>query len=248
MRDRRNPACRMNAVDHLFGRRAVPWHEGRPAGRQPATRRRRSWSGHGPPRPGHARSTAGRPTIDGSSIAGFRIASASSTMPCSAQPLDDLAQPVDAHAPLLDQKRREHRRRDVDEVAQCVHVDAVEHGRHFDAGDELDAGGATGGRGGRAAGHRIVIGDAQHHDARRRCAGHELGRRAAAVGCGGMGVEIDQRADLAPDAPVRRVRVRGRWRSVSARYSRISRSRCSRSSSANSRKICLPCESSKRSP
>ena len=110
------------------------------------------------------------------------------------------------HAPLLDQKRRERRRRDVDEVAKHVHVDTVEH-RHFDARDELDAGGATGGSRRLAAGDRIVIGDAEHGDARRRGSGHELGRRAAAVGCGGMGVEID-RADLAPDAAVRRVR----WR------------------------------------
>ena len=67
---------------------------------------------------------------------------------------------------------------------------------------------ATGGGRGRAAGDGIVIGDAEHRDARRRGAGDELGRSAAAVGGGGMGVEIDQRADLAPDAPVRRVR----WR------------------------------------
>ena len=69
-------------------------------------------------------------------------------------------------------------------------------------------GGPTGGGRGRAAGDGIVIGDAEDRDAGGRGAGDELGRSAAAVGCGGMGVEIDQRADLAPDAPVRRVR----WR------------------------------------
>src|SRR5207248_2363333 len=37
-------------------------------------------------------------------------------------------------------------------------------------------------------------------------------------------------------------------RSRSSRYSRINRSRCVRSSSANSRKICFPSESSNRSP
>ena len=48
------------------------------------------------------------------------------------------------------------------------------------------------------------------------------------------------------DAP-RRAGFRA-WRSRRARYSRISRSRCVRSSSANSRNTCLPSESSNRSP
>ena len=43
-------------------------------------------------------------------------------------------------------------------------------------------------------------------------------------------------------------RARRPWRATRLRYSRISRSRCSRSSSANSRKMRLPSDSSKRSP
>src|SRR5205814_1925228 len=77
-------------------------------------------------------------------------------------------------------------------------------------------------------------------------------RRTTAVGGGGVEVEVDNhRADARcePVEPGRGSAFRLRpCRLTSARYSRTSRSRCSRSSSANSRKICLPSESSKRSP
>ena len=75
-------------------------------------------------------------------------------------------------------------------------------------------------------------------------------RREAPVGTGGVHVQVDHdgedcesrgRPEVVPPAAVR-----SRW--TSARYSRTSRSRCSFSSSANSRKMRLPSESSNRSP
>ena len=62
--------------------------------------------------------------------------------------------------------------------------------------NSMPARGAGRGRG-VAAGDRVVVGDAQHGDAGRGRARDELRRRAAAVGRGGVGVEIDQRADCA---------------------------------------------------
>ena len=62
-----------------------------------------------------------------------------------------------------------------------------------------------------------------------------------------MEVEVDHRA-LAREVEAGATARCRPWRFTSARYSRISRSRCSRSSSANSRKICLPSDSSNCSP
>ena len=147
---------------------------------------------------------------------------------------------------LLGQKRSQDRRLDMDEVAERVDVEAVPDRGDFDARDELDSGG--GACSGRDAARRdgVVVGDAQHVDARRFRTRDEIGRRQSAVGRGRVCVEIDQCADFARDAVFRGGR--GRWRSLMARYWRINRSRCARSSSANSRKICLPSESSNRSP
>ena len=96
---------------------------------------------------------------------------------------------------------------------------------------------------------------------RRRHAGgvharDELRGAAPAVGRGRVQVQVDHvdgrsfAGHARPRPPSRRACAFGRAcrRVMSARYSRISRSRCSRSSSANSRKICLPSESSNRSP
>ena len=71
-------------------------------------------------------------------------------------------------------------------------------------GDELDAGGGAGGGGRVAAGDRVVIGDAQHRDAGRGRARDELGRRAAAVGGGRVGVKIDHRRATPAARAVRR--------------------------------------------
>ncbi len=162
------------------------------------------------------------------------------------QPLDDLPHPIEAAAALFDQKRVERLAMPIDEIAQDVDVHAVTDRGDFDARHELDAGGGAGLGGGVAAGHRVVVGHGEHRDAGSGRARHELRRRASAVGRRRVGVEIDHRADARPGRAARR---RGRrCRSRSARYSRTSSSWWARSSSANSRKTCLPSESSKRSP
>jgi len=76
---------------------------------------------------------------------------------------------------------------------------------------------------------------------------NEVGRAQSSVGCCSVRVEIDQEPDLAR----RTLRCSARRRPCRSRralYSRMRSSRCARSSSANSRKICLPSESSNRSP
>jgi hypothetical protein len=60
-------------------------------------------------------------------------------------------------------------------------VAAVHGRRDLDAGHELESTGGTSGRGFPAGSKRIVICETQHGDARRRCPGDELGRRAPAV-------------------------------------------------------------------
>ena len=173
-------------------------------------------------------------------------------MPRPASRVDHCADAIDPRCAAAPRETpRSAGDRDVDEVAEHVHVDAVADRGDLDAGDELDAGGRARCGGRLARGDRIVIGDAQHRDAGRRRARDELGRRAATVRRRGVGVKVDQRGRLrrvAARAPVRRGAAAAPGASASAWYSRISRSRCARSSSANSRKICLPSESSKRSP
>jgi len=113
---------------------------------------------------------------------------------------------LDPGAPLIGQKRGQVRGIEVDEVAKCVDVNAVTHGGRLDPRHELDACGPAANGSRSAAGDGIVIGDAEHLDARRHRPRHELGRRTEAIGRRGMSMEIDQRDDLARAAPA----VRGR--------------------------------------
>ena len=139
----------------------------------------------------------------------------------------------------------EHRR--VDEIAEDVDVALFEHRRDLDAGHEGDAAGRAGRSRLGATADGVVIGHAEHGDAVSGGTVDECRRREPAVRGSGMGVEIDQLTVRAAGAG-RASGLRSPSRSRSARYSLISMSRCSRSSSANSRKIFLPSESSKRSP
>ena len=112
---------------------------------------------------------------------------------------------------------RRRRRLHVDEVPEHVHVRAFDDRRDLDAGHQLDPSRRGRRRRGLTAGHRVVVGDAQHGDAGRRRARDELRRRAPAVRRGGVGVEIDQRGALT-DATFFGLR-RAPRRSRSARYS-----------------------------
>src|SRR5437764_677528 len=129
----------------------------------------------------------------------------------------------------------------VEEIAEHVNVEIVDDRGDLDSWRELDASDIARLLCWRTPRNRVVVGDTQNLDARRDGASHELGRRAPAIGCGCMRVKVDQRTERTCEG-------RPPWRSRSLRYSRMSSSRCTRSSSANSRKICLPSESSKRSP
>ena len=146
------------------------------------------------------------------------------------------------------EKARQPRAFRVDEVAEDVHVAALVHGGDFDAVNEGDPRTVCSLPHLREAGDRVVVGDAHHRDPRVGDACDQVGRGEPSVRRGCVEVKIDQR-----DAACRALAgfawgLRLVWRRSRARYSRISISRCSRSSSANSRKICLPSESSKRSP
>ena len=171
-----------------------------------------------------------------------------------AEPVADFMRAPHAVRALAREKLGEHHRARIDEVPEHVHVPCVENRRHLDAGHHGHAGrGACSGRGGNPRG-RVVIGHAEHADAGRHGALDERRRGELAVGSRGMGVEIDH----ARGPGRRRARRAGgafglaagrfRPRASSARHSRISSSRCWRSSSANSRNTCLPSESSNRSP
>ena len=220
------------------------------------------------PPPTSARAIQGRPDrlrriVDAPAA---RIASASSSMPCVASRSTISRDAIDAALALLGEERLERRRRGVDEVAEHVDVHAVGDGRDLDAGDELDAG-ARAGRGGRGAtaADRVVIGDDRARSRQPAWRAPRVPpacsvRRRRSCGCEdrSRGTRrfarqvLARRSGRLPD-PIARacsgraLRLAPR-RSRSARYSPISRSRCARSSSANSRKICLPSESSNRSP
>ena len=248
MRHRGDPLRLVNLAQHVHGRGADAFDERRTPARQPAIER----LGDGRHVPtGNQRARDPRPAGRLAVVVGARaqhgLGVEMDSMP--RQTLDDAAQAIDAHAARLGEKHAERRGGRIEEVAEDVHVGAVNDRGDLDAGHELDAG--LGARGGdrRAGGRGVVVGDAQHLDAGRRRTGDELARRAPSIGRSRVGVEIDQRRDFAAAGRgVRAVRVRRPWRARSARYSLMRRSRCSRSSSANSRKICLPSESSKRSP
>ena len=85
----------------------------------------------------------------------------------------------------------------VDEIAEHVDVRAIENRRHLDARHEANAGVRTGGGRLVAAGHRIVIGDAENGDAGLGGARDELARRAPAVRRRRVRVEVDHRAERA---------------------------------------------------
>ena len=123
-----------------FRRRRRPAAARTPAGRAPASDRTpRCVSATWPPATS-ARAIHGRPAdLPGSSSAGCRIASASSAMPSAASCVDHLPDAIDALTALLREKRQQARRTHVDEVAEHVHVGAVDDRGDFDAGDELDA-------------------------------------------------------------------------------------------------------------
>ena len=168
-----------------------------------------------------------------------------------AQPVGDFAEATEPIGPLSGEKGGHDAVLRIDEIRQQVHVAVLLDGGNLDPCDQPEA---QPGRGAAClgdAGERIVIGDADGREPRARGARDERSGRQGAVGGGGVKVEIDQ--DAAADCR-RGLRLGGlpgrlrRWRSTSARYSRMRRPRCARSSSANSRKICLPSESSNFSP
>ena len=246
----------VDACDDVLGRRAFPRDERR-AARATATSRTPRSMICDVPAATSARAIHGRPTDVGRIVerrpAGSRRRRGA--MPCAGEPSDHVANAIDALLRAASTRNAcSAGRSRIDEIAEHVDVGLVADRGDLDAGDELDAGGRARGGGRVAAGHGVVVGDAQHGDAGRRRARDQLRRRAAAVGRGRVGVEIDQRRDATAARTLGLARRRARrWplalsRSRSARYSRISRSRCARSSSANSRKICLPSESSNRSP
>ena len=206
MRQRRDAARLVNALDDFFGRRAPPRDERRPAARKPALERlvggldvsARDQRARDPRPPGRYPRIVDRRLQNGVGVEPDAEAG---------ELVDHLPHAIDALAALLGEKRLQRRRRGVDEVAEHVDVGRVADRRDLDARHELDAGGAHAAAAASPAGDRVVVGDAQHGDAGRRRARDELGRRAAAVGRGGVGVEIDHRADLRARAP--RCRRRG---------------------------------------
>ena len=72
-----------------------------------------------------------------------------------------------------------------------MEVAPLGHGADLDARDDLDADAPRRRVGLGDAGDRVVIGDADDGQARGVRGAHELGRREAAVGGGGVKVEID---------------------------------------------------------
>ena len=159
--------------------------------------------------------------------------------------------------PILALRREELRRSaaivGIDEVAEHVDVAAALDRGDLDPGDEPHAVRAAAAAASASPADGVVIGDADRGEPGARRPARPAPPASAAVGGGRMEVEIDHRAS----AGSRRARggLASRvvwplrcWRSTSERYSRISSSRCARSSSANSRKICLPSESSNFSP
>ncbi|MGC4086115.1 MAG: hypothetical protein QM736_29335 [Vicinamibacterales bacterium] len=73
-----------------------------------------------------------------------------------------------------------------------VHVALIGDRRHLDAGHERDSARGTRVPSGVAAGDGVVIGEAENRDTSSRRTVHQFLRRALAVGCGGVRVQIDQ--------------------------------------------------------
>ena len=161
---------------------------------------------------------------------------------------------------LILKELRERGVRGIDEIAEHVNVASQVDGGDLDAIDERHVGrlGGTARLGQR--GDRVVIGHTHDPNPGGGRTTNQLGGCEPPVRRGGVKVEVDhwtprlngtQRAgkrDGSSPSLTSFALAGPPCRRKSARYSRISISRWSRSSSANSRKICLPSESSKRSP
>ena len=115
------------------------------------------------------------------------------TQPEPGQAGDHPADAVEPPLPLLGQEHAEGRGPWIDEIAEDMNVGFIADGGDLDARDEFDVRRFARPGGRLAAGHRIVIRDAQHRDARRGRARDELGRSAAAVRRRGVRMKIDQR-------------------------------------------------------
>ena len=235
MRQRGDPSRLVDAAEDVLRWNARARHEGRPSAREPLLER---LAGVGDVARGDERARNPRAADRLGGIVDARLQNEVGIELDveRREPLDHLPHAIDSPLPLRSEKRQQRRRMAIDEITEHVDVAAVADRGDFDAVHELDPG-----RGRRrfrrlASRDGIVIRDGEHADARGCRPRDELGRRTSSVRRGGVGMEIDHR--LRPRL----------CRSRSSRYSRINRSRCVRSSSANSRKICFPSESSNRSP
>ena len=214
-----------------------------------------------PGRPRAPAPRAGRPTDAPGRDAGRRASSGSRSIGRAGarQRGADRAAP----APRGGRAARRGRRakggvRRVDPVAEHVHVARRRHTAVTSMpGTSVEAAArAASGRASATAGDGVVVGDARTSCTPAACTRATSSRgAAAAVGGGRVQVEVDHVDGRGLRGTRGRAASRRAWRFgpacrrvTSARYSRISSSRCSRSSSANSRKICLPSESSNRSP
>ena len=108
-------------------------------------------------------------------------------------PVMMVGETIDTAPSLQGEERRQTGMVGSDEIPEDVDVDVIEDGGDFDARDELDACVRACGSSGRRGCGRVVIGDAQDVDAGRRSTSHKLCRRASAVGCRRVGVEVDHR-------------------------------------------------------
>jgi hypothetical protein len=155
-----------------------------------------------------ARATSGRPIAPGLAL---RLDDERREVHGHAQrgkALADRFDAGDARGALPREEAAERRVVGLEEVGEHVHVAAGLDRGDLDAADRLDAARP---RERPHLGHRrrgVVIGDGHDTQAGRSRAIDEGGRRQAAVGCGGMEVEIDHRAARAaePWPGLRRVR------------------------------------------
>jgi len=155
----------VDPCDHLIGRGPTTRYEGRAPTRKPAI--------EGVPGVGYVparhegpcnRGTTDRLGIGQSrSNDGFAV----ERNAVAHQPLQHLLDANNSVAALLGQKGTQPLRSRIDEVAEHMDIDLICRRRDLDARDELDPGAEA--RSGRrlARRHRVVVGHAQHRDARR---------------------------------------------------------------------------------
>lgn len=255
MGERRNASRLVNDVEHIGRSAPTPGHVRRlPLGEQLIKRF---------PDVRHMARLHQRPCDHGTAhrASGFRDRRFRQTLD-----IDRLSQSLQLGGHLLDaphsigtlslKERSEYGAFRIEEIPEHMDVPLAEDRRNLDAGDALDPVGA--GRRGdlRESRNGVVVGHTEHVDAGAPGPPHELGGFAAPVGRGCMEMKVDQLPDDAWRVRSRRPATRATLREpadrvgglTSARYSLLSRSKCAFSSSANSRKICFPSESSKRSP